>query len=289
MSDPIAPQLPKWPFYLGDGLLLGAAYFIWHQTQLTMGHWELCLAVLCIGAGALLGIAPALLEYRARLKLAEAGALTTVVSQIQNLESIAGQISGATGRWQEAQEQADRTAAAARDIAERMTAEVKAFTEFMQRANDSEKATLRLEVDKLRRAEGDWLQVLVRLLDHVYALNQGARRSGQPTLIEQLSHFQNACRDAARRVGLTPFTANEAEPFDAQRHQWVEGEAKPPADATVAETIATGYTFQGKMLRPALVRLHDPAAAIPPGDAAALAAKPEGEQSQLPLAPEKTE
>ena len=74
MSDPIAPKLLKWPFYLGDGLLLGAAYLIWHQTQLTMGHWELCLAVLCITAGALLGIAPALLEYRAGLKLAEAGA-----------------------------------------------------------------------------------------------------------------------------------------------------------------------------------------------------------------------
>jgi molecular chaperone GrpE (heat shock protein) len=289
MSDPIAPKLPKWPFYLGDGLLLGAAYFIWHQTRLTMGHWELCLAVLCIGAGALLGIAPFILEYRANMKLAEAGALTTVVSQIHDLESIAGQISGATGKWQEAQEQADKTAATAREIAERMTAEVKAFTEFLQRANDSERATLRLEVEKLRRGESEWLQVLVRLLDHVYALNQGARRSGQPTLIEQLSHFQNACRDVARRVGLTPFTASEAEPFDAQRHQLVEDGAKPPADATVAETIATGYTFQGKMLRPALVRLHDPAAAIPPGNAAAMAAMPEGEQNQLPLEPEKTE
>ena len=285
----MGPKLLKWPFYLGDGLLLGAAYFIWHHTQLTMGHWELGLAVLCIGAGALLGLAPALLEYRAEMKLAEARALTTVVAQIQNIERLAGQISGATGQWQEAQEQADKTAAVAREIAERMTAEVKSFTEFMQRANDSEKATLRLEVDKLRRAEGDWLQVLVRLLDHVYALNQGARRSGQPTLIEQLSHFQNACRDAARRVGLTPFTANEAEPFDAQRHQWVEDGAKPPANATVAETIATGYTFQGKMLRPALVRLQGPAAAMPPGDAAAMPATPEGEQSHLPLEPEKTE
>ena len=94
----------------------------------------------------------------------------------------------------------------------------------MQRANDSERATLRLEVEKLRRAEADWLQVLVRMLDHVYALHQGALRSGQPMLIEQVGNFQNACRDAARRVGLTPFTANEAEPFDAQRHQLIEDE-----------------------------------------------------------------
>ena len=58
---------------------------------------------------------------------------------------------------------------------------------------------VRLEVEKLRRAEGEWLQVLVRVLDHVYALHLGALRSGQPNLIEQLSNFQNACRDAARR------------------------------------------------------------------------------------------
>ena len=176
---------------------------------------------------------------------------------MKNLEGIAGQISGATGKWQDAQEQADKTARAAREIAERMTGEVQAFTEFMQRANDSERANLRLEVEKLRRGEGEWLQVLVRMLDHVYALHQGAFRSGQPKLVEQVGSFQSACRDAARRVGLTPFTANEAEPFDAQRHQLVEAGAKPPPDAVVAETIAAGYTFQGRSVRPALVRLRE--------------------------------
>ena len=149
----------------------------------------------------------------------------------------------------------------------------------MQRANDSERATLRLEVEKLRRAEADWLQVLVRMLDHVFALHQGALRSGQPGLIEQLGNFQNACRDAARRVGLTPFTANEAEPFDAQRHQLVEEGAKPPPDAVVAETIAAGYTFQGRLVRPALVRLRETPAAV-------TAPAPEetpAQQSSLPL------
>jgi molecular chaperone GrpE (heat shock protein) len=288
MSDPTEPRLPKWPFYLGDGLLLGAAYYICRRTQLPLGHWEMCLAVLCIGAGALLSITPFLLEYRAQVKLAEARGLTTVVTQMQDLESIAAQISGATGKWQEAQQQADRTAAAARDTAEQMTAEVKSFTEFMQRANDSEKATLRLEVDKLRRAEGDWLQVLVRLLDHVYALHQGAVRSGQQKVIEQVGHFQNACRDAARRVGLAPFAAKEAEPFDAQRHQSIEDGVKPPPDATVAETIATGYTFQGRLVRPALVRLSQVAApSAAPADATPAASIPAGDQSQLPLEPEQ--
>jgi molecular chaperone GrpE (heat shock protein) len=280
MSDPTGTKLPKWPFFLGDCLLLGSAFFICSQNHAGLGHWELCLIVLCVLAGALLSITPFLLDYRVTLRLAEVAALTTVVSQIQKLEAVAGQISGATGKWQDAQEQAEKTALAAREIAERMTTEGKSFMEFMQRANDSEKATLRLEVEKLRRAEGDWLQVLVRLLDHVYALYSGALRSGQPMLIAQLGNFQNACRDAARRVGLTPFAAETDQPFDPQRHTIPDGN-QPPPDATIAETIATGYSFQGKLIRPALVRVGSESA--PP-----TAALSEPEQPRLPLVPEET-
>jgi molecular chaperone GrpE (heat shock protein) len=279
MSDMIAPKLSKWPFFLGDALLLVTACLIGYQSKFVLGHWEMCFVVLCVTGGALLGVVPFLLEYDALVKVAEAGALNTAVSQLKNLEGIANQISAATGRWQEAQEQADKTAAGAREIAARMTAEVQAFTEFMKRANDSERANLRLEVEKLRRGESEWLQVLVRMLDHVYALHQAAVRSGQPRVLEQVGGFQLACRDAARRVGLAPFTADQGEPFDGQRHQLVEEGVKAPVGAMVAETIATGYTFQGRLLRPALVRLRDGEAAVDECGAVATPAA----QSQLPL------
>jgi molecular chaperone GrpE (heat shock protein) len=279
MSDVMAPKLSKWPFLVGDGLLLGTAWLIEYQSKFALGHWEMCFVVLCVAGGALLGVAPFLLEYDALVKVAQAGALSTVVSELKNLEGIANQISGATGKWQDAHDQAERTARGAKEIADRMTGEVQAFAEFMKRANDSERANLRLEVEKLKRGESEWLQVLVRTLDHVYALHQGASRSGQPKLAEQVGNFQMACRDSARRVGLTPFTADQGEPFDAQRHQLVEEGAKAPADAVVAETIATGYTFQGRLVRPALVRLRDGEAAV---TAVTTEAAPEA-QSRLPL------
>ncbi len=279
MSDLKAPKLAKWPFFLGDALLLGIAGFIVYHSKSTLGHWELGFVILCVAGGAALGIAPFLLEYFALVKVVEASSLTTVVTQMGNLEGIAGQIKGATGRWQEAQDAADKTANSAKEIAERMTAEVQAFTEFMKRANDSERANLRLEVEKLRRAEADWLQVLVNMLDHVFALHAGALRSGQPGLIEQVGHFQNACRDTARRVGLTPFAAKDAEPFDAQRHQLLGEATQSDLEAVVAETIAAGYTFQGRLIRPALVRLREtPAEAVAPANEAGTTA-----QSSLPL------
>ena len=255
MRNQNQPRLNKWPFFLGDVLLLGVAGLVWRRS-VPMGLWEMTLIAVCVAGGAVLAVLPFVLEYRAAMKLEEVGGLSAVVSQIQNLEAVAGQISAATSRWQDVQDGADKTLAAAREVAERMKAEVHGFTDFMRRANDSEKATLRLEVEKLRRAETEWLQVLVRTLDHIYALHVGAVRSGQPNLIEQLSNFQNACRDAARRVGLTPFIPNPTEPFDAKRHQVLDGHGTPPEGAKVVETIASGYTFQGRLLRPALVKLN---------------------------------
>jgi molecular chaperone GrpE (heat shock protein) len=249
-------KLSKWAFFLGDLLLLGVAGLVYSQSSIPLGTWQVGFIVFCVVAGASLAILPFLLEYRLLAKLAEVEALTNVVDQIKNLERVGEQIAGATARWQGVQEVADRVAGTSKAIAERMSAEARAFTEFMHKVNDSEKATLRLEAEKLKRAEGEWVHVLVRMLDHVYALHVGAVRSGQPNLIAQVDQFQHACRDAARRIGLAPFAANAADPFDSQRHQVLDGHEAPPAGATVAETIATGYTFQGRLLRPALVRLQ---------------------------------
>ena len=284
MSDSIEPRLPKWPFYLGDVLLLGLACLVYRKNQAAMGHWELAVAVFCVVAGAVFAIAPFVLEYRATLKFAEARGLATTVEQLKNLETLAAQIGNATGHWQEVQKQADKTAGNTREITERMAAEVRAFTEFMQRANDGEKGTLRLEVDKLRRAEGDWLQILVRILDHTYALQQGAVRSGQQNVISQLTHFQSVCHDAARRVGLTPIAAKPGEAFDAQKHQSIEDGVQPAADATVTETVAPGYSFQGKLIRPVLVRVSGTAPETTAGEVGiSSAGSMPADQSQLPL------
>jgi molecular chaperone GrpE (heat shock protein) len=98
------------------------------------------------------------------------------------------------------------------------------------------------------------------MLDHVHALHQAGVRSGQPSLREQLSHFQNACREIARRVGLVPFEANGDDPFDEKVHQLIEPDGQPLEQARVAETVAAGYTFQGQLLRRSLVRVKAAAA-----------------------------
>ena len=257
MNDATNWKIAKWPFLLGNALLLAFAFFIVWKSPHPISQWEIIVCSVSIGFGTVIGILPFILDYRVVGKAIEADALGAVAEKIQNLEQLAAQISSATNQWEVAQNQAEKTSAGAKEIADKMAAEVREFAEFMEKMNDSEKATLRLEVEKLHRGEAEWLQVLVRILDHVFALHAAATHSGQPKLAEQVTHFQNVCHSTARRIGLTPFIAAPDEPFDAERHQAVDTKEKPPADAVVAETVGSGYTFQGRLLRPALVRLRE--------------------------------
>ena len=294
MNDSKHWTVPKWPFVVGQLLLLGFAYFIVWRSPHPIANWEIIGGFAAAATGALIGVLPFILDYRAIVKVIEASALGSIAGKIQNLEKLAAQINAATHEWTNAQTQAEKTSAGAKEIADHMADEVRQLSEFMQKMNDSEKAALRLEIEKLRRGEAEWLQVLVRILDHVFVLHAAAARSGQPKLAEQISNFQNACRDAARRIGLVPFSAEPDEPFNAERHQAVGEEGKPPAGTMVAETVGVGFTFQGRLLRPALVRLRPPNPPNPPGEnsagetempesAPANPPEDENQEEQLPL------
>ena len=223
------PTLTKWPFLAGDVLLLSTAAFVIWQWRPPLILWECVLCAGAVALGALLCVTPFVLEYRALVKLSEAETLAGTLRQLQNLEAVASNLSAATAQWQGVQDLSGQTVSTAKEIADQMAAEAAAFRDFLKKANDSEKATLRLEVEKLHRAQGDWLQVVVRMLDHVFALHQAAVRSGKPEFIAQIGSFQQACCGIARRVGLVPFEAAPGEAFDAARHRSLdEQSALPP-------------------------------------------------------------
>ncbi len=264
-------NVPKWPFLTANAALLAAAIAVVCRAANTLTPADIYLAAGLTFLGGAFGCLPYVLEYRATKKLVEMNALTTVAEQLQDLKKYSGLVSTATDQWARVQEStqtgAEKTATAAREIAERMTTEIREFNEFQVKLNDTEKAALRLEVEKLRRTEGDWLQVVARILDHIYSLYQAAHRSGQPELAEQIGQFQNACRDTARRVGITPFNAEAGEKLVAERHR-VHGLETPPAEGVIAETLAPGLTFQGRLIRPVLVRLQAEAAPVAEAPAA---------------------
>jgi molecular chaperone GrpE (heat shock protein) len=267
MSDRPEARLARWPsvlpFLIGAALLDGFAWWIVEKSDKPINIWIAVLAVVAVAGATWASVVPFLTDAENATKLGELDKLQSSAAQIQNIEKLAQQITIATAQWQNVQEHNSKAIDAAKQVSEEMSAEAVRFAEFMKKASDSEKATLRLEVDKLKRAETDWLQVLVRVLDHVYALHRAGKHSGQQNLIEQLAHFQNACRDAARRIGLVAFAPASGDTFEPGQHQTADGRKDIPDDAKIFETVATGYTFQGQLLRPALVLLDAPRAPMP--------------------------
>lgn len=255
MNESTQVRLVKWPFVVGDVLLVGVAVLLLVRVPhpWTLGTTIACAATVALGAW--LAVLPFLLEYRAATRQAEAEKLTAALAQIRKLELVATRVDAATAQWQNAHEAAERTAQMAGEIVKRMSGELAGFTEFLQKMNEGERNALRLEVEKLRRAEGEWLQVVVHMLDHLFALHQAALRSGQANVIEQTGRCQDACRDIARRLGVIPFAPAVGDPFDPQRHLLPDGEFVATEGAKIAETIAPGYTFQGRLIRSALVQV----------------------------------
>lgn len=267
MNDALKWKVPKIPFWVVNFLLIGFAFYFVFRAPQSVGPREIagvCLG--CVALGALLASFPYYLDYVAMAKVIEVNALGSVADRINGLEQFTQKIEAVTDQWTVVQESvhqnAEKTGVAAKQIAEKMGEEVREFAEFMKKMNDSEKSGLRLEVDKLRRSETEYLQMLVRMLDHIFALRGAAVRSGQQSVADQITQFQSACLGTVRRVGLVSFTGEAEEAFDAARHQVADGK-KPFDGAVISETVGPGYTFQGKLLRPALVRVREPKPAPP--------------------------
>ena len=276
-----SPTLAKWPFILADVLLLvGSGWvlmkFLPYRT--TGAYFVAACAVAAWIVGAIICVWPWLVEFKALEQRAQNENLTDALQQIDRLEEIGARVQAATGSWQSAQDSAMRVMQAAKEIEERIKADSKDFMEFAERINADEKQNMRLEVEKLRRNEAEWLQVSARMLDHTFALTAAALRSGQPNLATQMTNFQNACRDAARRVGLVPFHPAVGDPFEDRSQQLEDPNAKAEDGATVSDVLATGFTFQGQLLRKALVRVGR-------SDAEPVSAAPVEEEQ---VAPEET-
>ena len=278
MSETAARSTPSFAayaaFFVSDVILLTAAWLVYAQAHRPMQFYELTAVAVCTGLGAWLGVWPFVLRHRALMAREERAELADAAGRINQLESLVQRIERVAGLWQHAEDQANRAIAAAREIGERISAEARGFQTFLEQAQNVERQHLQLEVAKLRRAEGDWLQAAVRILDHVYALFAAALRSGKPHLIEQIGAFQNACREAARRVGLVPHVAEPGASFDPAAHQLLDPNAAPPERPVVVDTVAPGYTYQGQWLRRIVVNVQPEPAASPTLSAEAAAFSP---------------
>jgi molecular chaperone GrpE (heat shock protein) len=264
MSDDRAPaRLAKWPFYLADLLLCAVIFFVLNQLGAFEGTTDMLIVVACLVVAAIaawISVLPWLKEHHAATQLSDSSNLKSSLEQIRSVEKVADLIRQSNSQWQGVQDASARTLTSAREITDKMKLEADEFMKFISTAHDQERAGLRLEVEKLRRMEADWIKVAVQMLDHVFALARAAERSGQQQLIKQLQQFQNACRDVARRMGLAAFVPAAGEPFDHRAHQLPNPQMTAQEGDRIKDVLASGFTYQGQLLRRSLVLLDSSAA-----------------------------
>jgi molecular chaperone GrpE (heat shock protein) len=256
MSQQPAPRINKLPFLLTDLVFIGVALGIIYRSQLPLGGSQILAVVVCVALGAWACLTPFLRDHDAAVRRAESDYLADTVRQIQHLREVGSVVQSASAQWQIFQENSAETSAAMQRMANQLTNDARNFAETLKQANDVEKTALRLEVDKRQRAEGEWLKILVGMLDHVHALHQAAVRSGQENVIRQLTGFQTACRDLGRRVGLAAVEVQPGDAFNPTVHRTQDENQTVPEGAVIAGMLATGFTFQGQLVRPVLVAVE---------------------------------
>ena len=263
MIEVPVPTVPKWPFLLGDLLLLsvaGAMAWQLRSAAVVISPAYVGILVATVAAGAWLLCRPFLREHEAAARGAEQTNLANTLTQIRQLEAVGQQLTGAATQIAAAGQSLTRVEQTAQDLANQLSIERSELGKTLQHLNTQEQQATRLEMDKLRRAEEEALQVIVHLLDHTYALHQAGARSGQPGLVQQLGNFRMACLDAVRRLGLVALEAAPGEGFDPERHQTHDG-LEAPVGAPIAGTFACGYSFRAALLRPIVVVTEAAAAA----------------------------
>ena len=99
-------------------------------------------------------------------------------------------------------------------------------------------------MDRLKAMKPEGATPLLPIMDRVIKEDIPPGFEGVKTLI--------VLTDGADTTWFSKIFPDET--FDASRHKLTDSETAP-ADARIGETLAPGFTYQGRLLRPALVKL----------------------------------
>ena len=186
---------------------------------LPVHHWK--IAAGCVMLGAVLGVVPFYLDYRAMGKSDGSHALVAVVEKIQNLEIFSERINLAMNHRPVIQgtvlRKPENPPPPPGRLPDSTTQEARRFSEFMFRLTTARRPRCGSSSKPCtaRKANGCRL-LLGRYLPSYFC--PAPRRAPRRAVHRAHCEF-SARRIRRRRLGLLPFIAEPDKPFDAERHQ----------------------------------------------------------------------
>ncbi len=151
--------------------MLGATVFIAVGTAVLLlsasppGAGTMIVFILCLAVSALLSFAPFLIEYDARVRLAEAQARDHIESQLRRLTQTTEQLGNAISRSQSTEEQVGQALGTLEELTEKLNAQTDEIAQTLARSQEREISALRAEVECLVRERDDRLAALEQRLD----------------------------------------------------------------------------------------------------------------------------
>ncbi len=274
------PSVARWPFVLGDILLLVIAAITLFTAGASPGPVPLIVATVCIAGGVGLLLAPYLLEYEARVRLAEAAARDASDAQHRRMIQTAEQLAHAVARSQSTEEQAGQALGTLEELAERLTTQADELAQALNRSGEREQARLAGEVDQLARERDGRLGEIGARLDALAAALAEARANEHAAGAAHAKALEGLRAQFRGLADKLDALARPQEPATSSKNPAPPPPAPPleePASVVVEEPPAPVVE---PAPRPRVRRVVEPVAPPPPAQPAAPQAPAEGE---LPL------
>ena len=142
---PALKPIPKWPFFVGDGLCIVATIAILSLAERPLSGSVAAAAVVCLVLGIGLAIAPFLIDQDSRLQMGEHSGGNLGVGQIRKISGIAEQLSHTVSRSQSSAEQIEKALAGAEESNDRLAALIENLSPDPAQTSDRDKAMVRIQ------------------------------------------------------------------------------------------------------------------------------------------------
>ncbi len=127
LTRSVPPALPKWPFLLGDVLLVALAAFVIFRAEGELNSWQIAFCVLGVVVGALLLIAPFIIEFYLKQKLHEAAEAEAVETILRRMNTAVGEVMEISREQKAEKQKLEHTLAAYEGLASLLDKKVRAL------------------------------------------------------------------------------------------------------------------------------------------------------------------
>jgi hypothetical protein len=154
MNLPNSLRPSKWPFFIGDGILVALAGLIGLLAPAPLSATALSVIFGCVALGAILAVLPALLDFGVAQRETEAALQRQLEAQGARLQQASEALAGIAGQLKAAHEATARAVHNAETLPGRLQEKIGEFTAELTARDDEEKAAMAKELEALRDTEG---------------------------------------------------------------------------------------------------------------------------------------